>query len=142
MKKAKWLVVILIATFIGMGVCYAQEEEEEKGHVYTMSTYKISFKDFEEFIDVMEQFKEVWMENDFILSQKLMSHLWGPDWSVIVVTEYTDLSSIEKAQKRSKELIKEKFTDEEKLKELTQTYQEMIVGHTDAIVKEVPSLTK
>lgn len=146
MKKLSWILMFLaVLVFCTVNV-FAQDaeekKEEKKGSYFTISTYKVNFNELGEFLETMEEFKEVITENEFILSQKVMRHVWGEDWTVVSVVEYEDFASIEKAQIRMGELYKEKFPDKEKRKEATKRYQSFIKGHYDSIVQEVASLTK
>lgn len=146
MRKFRWLALTLVALIISAGVSFSQEEEEKKeekkGSYYTISTFKINFSEIDLFLEKMEKFKPTVTDNEFVLSQKVMTHVWGEDWAVVTITEYADFASIAKAQKRMGELYKEMIPDDEKRKEETKKYQKLIQGHYDSIVREVASLTK
>ena len=142
MKTTKMIIIILLAAFINANIANAQDKKEEKKHVYTLSTYKVNFGNMKDYLKLMEKYKVNTIENEFILSQKVFTHLWGPDWSIMIVTEYENLASIEKSQARNSELSKKNFTNKEEFEKDGEKWQSMILGHTDAIVKEVPSLTK
>lgn len=146
MKNLKWFSLTFVALIINAGVCFSQEEgekkEEKQGSYYTLSTFKINFSEIGDFLKLQEKVNVVIAENEFVLSYKVLTHVWGEDWAVITITEYADFASIEKAQIKMGELYVELFPDKEKRKEVTKKYQKMIHGHYDSIVREVPSLTK
>lgn len=146
MKNLRWISLTLVALILSVSVCFSQEteekKEEKKGSYYTISTYKINFSEISDFLGMLEKFNTVIAKNEFILSQKVMTHVWGEDWAVITITEYADFASIEKAQINMGKLYKELIPDKEERKEATKKYQKLITGHYDSIVKEVASLTK
>ena len=131
----------LVIVVVGTGL-YA-EEEEEKGSVYAISTYKVRFDEMDAFFDIWEnEWKPIAAQNDLILSRRVMKHLWGPDWTVIEITEYKDLASIQDAQKKGVELLKSKYPEKEKRDQIKKKFQSYIRSHTDAIVEDVPKLSK
>lgn len=146
MKKLNFISLVLLAFLVSAGSVFAQEteseKEEKKGSYYTISTYKVGFHELSDFLKLMDETKVIITENEFILSQKVMTHVWGEDWSVVTIIEYADFSSIEKAQKRMGELLKEHYPDGEKRKELMAKQQRRVKGHYDSIVREVASLAK
>jgi hypothetical protein len=126
-----------------MGSFLFAQEQEEQGNVFTISTWKVPFTKLDEFQSLWE--KEVTpsvKQNEFILSQRVFTHLWGPDWTVVTIIEYESLSAIESANKRSQELSKEKYPEKEKRDEIRKQIQSFFTGHTDAIVRENPKLRK
>lgn len=74
-------------------------------------------------------------------SFRAFSHLYGSDWSIAVIMEYEDMAAIDVAWARSEEISKEMFPAGE-FKATTSETQAMLLGHTDNIVQEVPSLRK
>ena len=131
--------VLLVA---GGSIVFAQEEEEQ-GHVFTISTFKVSFGKLDEYLELWDkESTPLIKKNEFILSHRVFTHSYGPDWNIVVITEYENLSAIESANKKSKELFKEKYPDEDKLDEIYKQFGSYILAHTDAIVRERPKLRK
>ncbi len=142
--KARRLVILSLglAFFCGSSVLFAQEEEKQ-GHVYTISTFKVRFDQVEEFLDLWEKENHpIEMQNEYLISQKVLTHLWGPDWSVIVIAEYETFADIDKAWKRETELLEEKYPSKTQRDRITNKFLSYRMGHWDAIVQEVPKLTK
>ncbi len=82
------------------------------------------------------------MQNEHVKSLKVLTHLWGEDWTVVMISEYESMAGIEAAQKKATELFEQKYPDEKKRKEVNDKRRKMIMGHTDNIVREVPNLRK
>lgn len=142
--KIKRIMVLLLglAFFCGSSVLFSQEEEEE-GHVYAISTFKVRFDQVEEFLDLWEkEYHPIDMQNEYILSTKTLTHLWGPDWSVVMITEYEKFEDIAAAWEKSNELFEKKYPKESQRDKITKKILSYRMGHWDAIVQEVPKLTK
>jgi hypothetical protein len=132
--------VLAICLMTGQNI-FAQEEET--GNVFAISTWKVGFNKVSEVLDNWEkEFTPIAAENEFILSQKTFTHLWGPDWNLVVITEYQDLASIEKAQQKFNELFEKKYPEKSKQDEVMKKMRSYFRGHDDAIVREVPKLRK
>ena len=144
MKTRRIMVLLLGLAFLcGNSVLFAQEEEEEEGHVYTISTFKVRFDQVEEFLDLWEKENHpIALQNEYILSTKVLTHLWGPDWSVVMITEYEKFEDIAAAWEKSNELFEEKYSSKNQRDKITKKILSYRMGHTDAIVQEVPKLTK
>jgi len=125
------------------GTAFAQDDGDD-GHIYTVSTHKWPFNNLEEIFAFMEENQDIRKENEFILSQKVLTHQWGGEFSVMIITEYASMADIDKAQERGAELRRAKYPDEaertargEKGRALRGTAM-----HNDNILQEVPALTK
>ena len=119
------------------------QEQEEEGNVFAISTWKLRFDQVDDFLEIMEkEMKPIYTQNDHIKSMKVFTHLWGEDWMVVMITEYESLAGIEAAQKKTNELLKQKYPDEKERGELSDKRRKLIMGHTDNIVREVPNLRK
>jgi hypothetical protein len=81
-------------------------------------------------------------QNEYLLSQRIFTHLYGPDWTVVVLKEYEDFAGIELSSTRDKEIFKELYPDKEERDEINLEFDNSFIGHTDAIVREVPKLRK
>jgi len=141
----RFLVVVLFVGFLTFGVSpvLAQEEAEEAGHVFAISTYKVQFGNVEKVLEMWEEmWKPVYTKNEHVKSFRVFTHLWGSDWMIVTIVEYESLSAIEAAQKRGEEIRKEVHPDEEEWQAKLAKVQKLFLGHTDEIVTEVPSLRK
>jgi len=142
MKRA--MVLIL---FVGLGVLVApvisaEEEAEEKGNVLVISTYKVQFQNVETMLKAWEEYwKPVIAKNEYVKSFRVFTHLYGSDWSIVAIMEYESMAAIDAAWARTEEIAEEMFPEGE-FKEVTTETQAMLMGHTDDIVQEVPSLRK
>ncbi len=142
MKVFTFVFSILFFVLLINVTAIAQEQEEE-GNVYAISTWKIRFDQIDDFLEFMEkETKPIYTQNEHVISMKVFTHLWGEDWTVVMIAEYESMAGIEAAQKKATELIKQKYPDEKKRKEVNDKRRKMIMGHTDNIVREVPNLRK
>ena len=133
--------ILLFVLFTNM-TSFAQEQEEE-GNVFAISTWKLRFDQVSDFLEIMEkEMKPIYTQNEHIISLKVFTHLWGEDWMIVTITEYESMAEIEAAQKKSSELLKQKYPDEKERGELSDKRRKLIMGHTDNIVREVPNLRK
>ena len=141
MKRNVVCLVVALMVFV-TPLVLAQEEKEEEGHVFTISTYKVRFQNVDKIMKLWEEYwKPVNAKNEYVKSFRVFTHLWGSDWTIVVIAEYESMAAIEASWVRGEEISKEMFPEgesEEKLSEI----QAMTLGHTDNIVKEVQSLRK
>ena len=141
MKRNVVCLVVALMVFV-TPLVLAQEEKEEEGHVFTISTDKVQFQNVDKIMKLWEEYwKPVNAKNEYIKSFRVFTHLWGSDWTIVAISEYESMAAIEASWVRGEEISKEMFPDgeyEEKLAEM----QAMMLGHTDNIVLEVPSLRK
>jgi hypothetical protein len=141
MKRNVVCLVVALMVFV-TPLVLAQEEKEEEGHVFTISTYKVQFQNVDKVLKVWEEYwKPVDAKNEYVKSSRVFTHLWGSDWTIVAITEYESMAAIEASWVRGEEISKEMFPEGEYEQKLAET-QAMILGHTDNIVKEVPSLRK
>ncbi|MFC2088777.1 hypothetical protein ACFLSX_04175 [Calditrichota bacterium] len=143
MKNQINLLVLVFALFFLFNVQAFAQEQEEEGNVFAISTWKLRFDKVDDFLEIIEkEMKPIYIQNEHIISLKVFTHLWGGDWMVVMIAEYESLAEIEAAQKKSTELLKQKYPDEKKLNEVNDKRRKLIIGHTDNIVREVPNLRK
>ena len=144
MKSKRYITVLLSMVFLlSTGSILLAQEEEEQGNVFTISTFKVRFDQVDEVLDLWEkEFKPIAEQNDLIKSVKVFRHLWGPDWTIVIIREYENFAAISSAQEKSNELRKKKYPDKKKRDEIMKKNQSYLLGHTDAIVREVPKLRK
>lgn len=141
MKKIIFL-FFCIGLALPISTLYAQEKEEQ-GNVFAISTWKIKFDQIDDFLKLIEEeSKPIYIQNEHIKSMKILTHLWGGDWTVVMISEYESLAEIDAAQKRSAELFEKKYPDKQQRDTINDKRRSMIMGHTDNIVQEVPNLRK
>jgi hypothetical protein len=118
-------------------------QEEEEGNVFAIMFLKIPREEMDEFINLWDKEMLAFEKQiDEILSHRVFTHWWGPDWSVMVIREFKDLASMEKSLKKIAELAEKKYPDEKERKKINNSILRYYNGHFDAIVTEVPKLRK
>jgi len=129
------LCFLLTVALAFSGMLYAQEEEP---HVFTVVTLELlnpeDGSDAE--FDSLGVFwtENVIKKNEFIVGQKVMSHLWGSNSSdFVVITEYKNFADIEKAQSRNFELIEEAIPDKEERGKFNKAFLKYYGNHSDEI---------
>lgn len=136
-------IVVLAGLCLLLASFSVKAQQQQQGNIFVISTYKIPFDRISEYFDFWErENKPRRDQNEFILSQRTLTHVYGPDWTVMFITEYKDLASIQAAQKRGTELFEKQYPDKAKRDELTKKLQSFNQAHTDAIVVENPKLRK
>ena len=77
-------------------------QTEDNGHLYTMTMLYVPENEMDEYLDFYEkEVKPVNAENEYILSSKVYTHSWGPQWTVCIVTEYKDWEEFAASGKKS-----------------------------------------
>ena len=142
MLVKRLLLMIALPLFAIPVALLARDDDEEEGHVLTISTYKVNFNDIEELLEMWEEDLVTTTENEFVLSSRVLTHLWGPDWTLIILSEYAKFEDIAAATAKRTELFEKKYTSESRRKARTKKIRALFQGHTDAIVLENPKLTK
>ena len=136
------VIFMLCLTFVlsSVSVSFA-EEEEEKGNLFNMTMVNVKPGKIDEYLELYEKTTTV-KDNEFIISSQIFTHLTGPEWSVLFMSEYKDFAAFHKAAERHDELFKEKFPDEKEREKISDEFAEYTISHTDAIVIEKPKLRK
>lgn len=144
MKLKQSILFTLTLTFLAVTSSFVlAQEQEEEGHVFTIATYKIKYDQVDKYLDLLKEFSHPRHEqNEFLISRKVFTHLWGPDWNIVIIQEFENLASIDKFTKRSQELRKKMHPDKTERDKIAKQLQELRLAHTDAIVTEVPKLRK
>jgi len=139
-----FVIVVFILFFVLLtNIAVFAQEQEAEGNVFAISTWKIRFDQRDDFLKFIEtENKPIDAQNEHIISMKVFTHLWGEDWTVVIISEYKSMAAIEAAQKKSRELFKQKYPDEKEREKVYDRRRSMIMGHTDNIVLEVPNLSK
>lgn len=132
---------LILSAFIAAPQAYSQSQNT--GHLVTMTFLQIPNEQISEFFDFWEkEAKPLDAENEYILSTKIYTHMWGPAWTVCLVTEYKDWEGFIAAEKRGNEIFDKKYTDETKRSEIGKKFSGFLNNHTDAIVYDHPNLQK
>jgi len=141
MQIAMVAFVIMVLAVIGI---HAQESSDQSGrHIYVLSTDKVQLNDIEQLLDQWETYsKKIVMENEYILSAKVFTQMYGADWTVATLLEYASLADLEKASVRSNELAETFYPDETERTERTTLIRSLINGGSSTIIRDVPVLTK
>lgn len=141
MKRNVVCLVVALMVFVAPLVL-AQEEKEEEGHVFVISTFKVQFQNVEKITKMwQEYFQPVTAKNEYVKSYRVFTHLMGSDWTIVAIAEYESMAAMEASWVRDEEISKEMYPEGES-DEIVAESLAMILGHTDDIVKEVPSLRK
>ena len=144
MKLKQSILFTFTLTFLALTSSFVlAQEQEEQGHVFTISTYKVKFGQVNKYLDLLKEFNQSRAEqNEFLISQKVFTHRWGPDWNIVTIREFEDFASIDKWQKRNQELRIKMYPDKTERDKISMQINELRLAHTDAIVTEVPKLRK
>jgi len=142
MKSFSCLSVLLAFVLILSMPAFTQEQEED-AHVYSITFLQVPFEQLDEFIEFHEkEVLSITKQVDEILSIKVYRHWWGPEWSIMEIQEFKDLSSMEIGLQKVQELRKKKYPDKNDLDKLLKKRRTYLNGHFDAIVREVIELRK
>ena len=98
----------------------------------------------------MDEFREMWEKDIYalekqieeVLSIKYYVHWWGPEWNVLIVTEYKNLGDMEIADKKYDELYEKKYPDKNERDKIRNKRRKYWNNHFDAIVRDIPRLSK
>ena len=125
------------------GTSQAQDDDDD-GHIFTVSTFQWPFNNLDEIFEIIEENHELTKQNEFILSQKVLTHMWAGAFSVMFISEYASLEDFAKAQKRDTELFEAKYP-EEKDRDAREDKFAALAGdgmHEDNILQENTKLAK
>lgn len=109
---------------------------DQPGHIFTVTMLKIEPSRIGEFLDFWQK-EFVPLEKNIpeILSSKVLQHRWGPsDYMVLVIHEYRDLASVEKAQKQQEGAIQRAAAVDPQAGEAFKKFQSFVPGHVDYIM--------
>ena len=85
----------------------------DDGPIFKVSTYQWPFNNLEDILEMIEENHELTEQNEFIVSQKVLTRRWAGVFSVMFIVEYASFEDIAKAQKRGTELNEAKYPEEE-----------------------------
>ena len=135
------LAITLFALVLFSNKSYSQDMDN--GHFYEMNFVSIAYDQLDEFLKFYETYgKDIDAQNEYIISTKILRHVTGPSWSMCFITEYKDMESFAASQKRQDELFAIAYPDKSKLEEIFKKWGSFLKGHTDALVRNTPSLEK
>ena len=120
------------------------QDDDDDGHIYTVSTYRYPFNNLDEIYEMIEENHELTEQNEFVLSRKVLEHMWAGAFSVMFIAEYATFEDIAKAGKRFDELYEAKYPDEED-RDARQDKFAALAGHgmhEDNILQEKTKLAK
>ena len=80
-----------ITTFFA-GICVlaslvSAQDNEPKGHVVSMSYYNIKYDMIKEYMEYLEENKQLWDKVDEIISVRVLRHWWAGDWKRCYFTD-------------------------------------------------------
>ena len=144
--KTKQLLLIAAATLCLAGVsgtANAQDDDDD-GHIFTVSTFQWPFNNLDDIFEMIEENHELTKQNEFILSQKVLTHVWAGAFSVMFIWEYASFEDIAKAEKRDTELYEAKYPNEKDRDALDEKFAALAGDniHEDHIVQENTKLAK
>ncbi len=94
------------------GTIQAQDDDDD-GHIFTVTTVQWPFNNLDDIVEIIEEDHELTKQNEFILSQKVLTHRWAGAFSVMYIVEYASFEDIAKAEKRDTELLEAKYPEED-----------------------------
>ncbi len=122
---------------------HAQDDDDD-GHIFAVSTFQWPFNNLDDIFEMIEENHELTEQNEFILSQKVLTHQWAGAFSVMFIVEYASFEDIAKAQQRGTELFEAKYPDEEDRDARNKKFADLAGDgmHEDSILQENTSLAK
>ena len=130
---------------VAMGALAEDESDDAhgNGNVFAMLQYKTKFSDIDAYLDLYE--KE-WMplvrENKYVVSHRIFQHSWGPDWTILIVEEFESLAMLDEAYKTYDKLWEKRYPDEAERNAADKAFSDLLLGHSDSIVTEVPRFAR
>lgn len=146
MKPTAYCLALAVAVCFLMfsNVAFAQEEEE--GHIYIVTTFKMAMPEggnAEERDALVMELNEAQKSNEKVLSSKNLRHRYGNDFrDWVVITEYATWADIEEAANINQELNRKKWPDDEKRAEFFRKLFEYFPTHSDEIYTNLPKFDK
>jgi hypothetical protein len=141
--KIKFTVLLFTLTALSFITPTTRSQDKQSSHIFEMNFLSFNYDQMEEFMQLYETVgKPLDMQNEYIISTKILRHVSGPSWNLCFVTEYKDLEAFAMAQNRGDELFEKMYTDKSKKDELMKKYSGFLRGHTDALVRDSPNLEK
>ena len=138
------LIAAIAIALLSMPASVSAQDDEPEGHIFAISTFKVSFEDLEDLYEMWEEDMDLVKDNEYILSQKVLTHQWGPDWSFMIISEYATFADIANSDTRNDELFEAKYKKEKDRDARNAAFAKFHIrdDHEDAIVMEITKLTK
>lgn len=141
--RIRFTAAALAVLFLVTTASFLTAQEADEGNLYTISFWKVKFNKIDEVLETWEEyFAPIQRDIPEVKSVKVFRHFWGPDWNLMIVTEYESLTAMEAADKKWQEHFEKMVPDEGKRKEIMSVTGSHALGHWDAIVTEIPNLSK
>ncbi len=141
--RMRFSVAVLTVLFLATTASLLAAQENDEGNIFAISFWKIEFDKIDEVLENWEEhFAPLQKEIPEIKSVRVFRHFWGPDWNLLLVTEYENLTAMEAADEKMQELFKKQVPEESRRDEIMSVTGSHALGHWDAIVTEIPKLGK
>lgn len=141
--KTKITILLFTLSIILVSTPATYSQEKPVSHIFEMNFLTFNYEQMDEFMKLYETVgKPLDMQNEYIISTKILRHVSGPSWNLCFITEYKDLEAFALAQKRGDELFDKMYTDKTRKEEIMKQYSGFLRGHTDALVRDNPGLEK
>ena len=141
--KTKFIVILSMLVVLSFFSKFTYSQEKQASHFYEMNFLSVPYEQMEEFMRFYETTgKPLDAQNEYVLSVKILKHVSGPSWNICFLTEYKDLESFAKAQKRGDEIFEKTYSEKSKKDEIMNKWMTFLRGHTDALVSDNPGLEK
>ena len=144
MKKAYCIPLALVASLVFLS---APARAQDESHVFLVTTWETLMPEggsaAERNAIISQWTDEVTANNEYIVSQTHLRHLYGSDsgqW--IVITEFRNWNDIEAADPRDTELFLAHWTTPEEQEEFNSTFGKYFGGHSDEIYSELSQFNK
>lgn len=144
MKRISTIFIIMALTIMFTGNVFSQNN---RGHYYTITTWKIKSPDDgsrKEFMDMMKEWhQKVTLKNSKIISERSFNHASGSDMrDFVIITEYASWNDMEAANEEQNRLVEAGWPDKEKRGAFMKRFFQYAETHSDEICQEVPALRK
>jgi hypothetical protein len=141
--KSTLLILLSFIVIVCIPFQKTMSQTQDNGHLYTMTMLYVPENEMDEFLGSSEkEMKPFYAENEYILSTKVYTHSWGPQWTICIVTEYKDWEAFVAGDKKGKEIFVKMYPDKTKRDEIIKKFETYLNNHTDAFVNDHPNLEK
>ena len=82
-NKSMLVMLIAIVAFYSPSNLMAQDDDD--GNIFTVSIYQWPFNNLDDIFEAMEEDKDLVMNNEFLISRKILVHQWAGAFSVMIV---------------------------------------------------------
>jgi len=146
MKPTAYFLALALAACVLLFSDSAFAQEEEEGHIYVVSTFKIAMPEGgsgDERDSLLMELIEAQKSNEKVLSSKNLRHRYGSDFrDWVVIAEYATWADIEEAANINQELNRKKWPDDKKRAAFFQKLFKYFPTHSDEIYTNLPKFDK